>query len=70
MVLHVMHYDDVWLDQRTLEDAQTIYANHLVAPDLSAEQKTIVQDHLAQIAEEGIVYERIETTIAMLGFRV
>lgn len=66
----VMHYDDVWLDQRTLEDAQTVYANHLVAPDLSPEQKAIVQDYLAQIAEEGTVYERIETTIAMLGFRV
>ena len=65
-----MHYDDVWLDQRTLEDAQAIYANHLVAPDLSAEQKAIVQDYLAQIAEEGTVYERIETTIAMLGFRI
>ena len=38
--------------------------------DLSPEQKAIVQDYLAQIAEEGTVYERIETTIAMLGFRV
>ena len=35
----VMHYDDVWLDQRTLEDAQTVYANHLVAPDLSQNRK-------------------------------
>lgn len=66
----VMHYDDVWLDQRTLEDAKTIYANHLVAPDLSTEQKTIVESYLTSIAEEGTVYERIETVIAMLGFKV
>lgn len=66
----VMHYNDVWLDQRTLEDAQTIYANHLVAPDLSVEEKVLVKNYLAQIAEKDVVYERIETVIAMLGFRI
>lgn len=66
----VEHYDDVWIDKRTLSDAQTIYANHLVATDLTPEQKAYVSDYLASIAEDGMVYERIETTIVMMGWHM
>lgn len=66
----VEHYDDVWLDQRTLPDAQRVYADHLVATDLSEEQKALIRDYLAQIAQDGVVYERIETTVVMMGWRM
>ncbi len=66
----VEHYDDVWIDQRNLFDAGEIYANHLVAKDLSPEQKACVKSYLSSIAQEGIVYERIETTIVMMGWHM
>lgn len=66
----VVHYDDVWTDKRTLEEAQTVYSEHLVATDLREEQKTIVKNHLASIAQDGMVFERIETTVVMMGWRM
>lgn len=66
----VQHYEDVWLDERTLEDAQHIYSEHLVATDLSPDQKRIVRDYLAKIARDGKVFERIETTVVMLGWEM
>lgn len=66
----VQHYEDVWLDERTLEDAQRIYSEHLVATDLSPDQKQIVRDYLAKIARDGKVFERIETTVVMLGWEM
>lgn len=64
----VEHYDDVWIDSRTLANAKDVYANHLVATDLTPEQKTRVSDYLASIAQDDVVYERIETTVVMMGW--
>lgn len=66
----VQHYEDVWLDERTLEDAQRIYSEHLVATDLSPAQKQTVCDYLASIARDGKVFERIETTVVMLAWEM
>lgn len=66
----VEHYDDVWLDKRSLADAQEIYANHLVATDLTPDQKACVNDYLISIAEDDVVYERIETTVVMMGWHM
>lgn len=66
----VEHYDDVWIDKRTLADAKGIYANHLVATNLTPEQKACVADYLDSIAEDDVVYERIETTVVMMGWHM
>lgn len=66
----VEHYDDVWIDKRTLADAKEIYSNHLVATDLTSEQKAWVNDYLTLLAEDDVVYERIETTVVMMGWHM
>lgn len=66
----VRSYEDVWRVARPLDAAVGLYADRLVAPDLDAGQKAAVAERLRTLAVDGVVEERIDTTVMLMGWRM
>lgn len=64
----VRSYPDVWRNSRSLDTALEIYGNRLIAMDLDDDQRSRIADYLASVAEDGVVTERIDTTVMMMGW--
>lgn len=61
----------VWLPQRTLEEAEAWYLGRLKGScDLSPETERKLRDALHALAPDGIVRERIDTTLVSMFWRV
>lgn len=64
----VRSYRDVWHAVRPLDVALELYGTRLVATDLDDEQRSKVADRLRSLAVDGMVRERIDTTVMLMGW--
>lgn len=64
----VRGYRDVWHAVRPLDVALELYGTRLVATDLDDEQRSKVADRLRSLAVDGMVRERIDTTVMLMGW--
>lgn len=64
----VRSYPDVWRNSRSLDTALEIYGNRLITTDLDDDQRSRIADYLASVAEDGVVTERIDTTVMIMGW--
>lgn len=68
---YLEYEDQVWNMSTPIEKAKEIYINKIkLCKDITSKDEDNIYNYLDQIANDGIVYEKVNTTIAMLYWNV
>lgn len=68
---YIEYENQVWDIKRPIDKAKEIYTNKIrLSKNITSQEEDNIHNYLNQIAKDGFVYEKVNTTIAMLYWNV